>query len=212
MLTPDQGRKDFLRTAAAAYRDALPGSLAEEHLVNRDLGGVAQRFGLGFVDEPREGHERFQGMLSIPYIRPKKQVIQIRFRCITAGCAHEYHGKYNSEDHDASNVYNTLALADDPQVIVIAEGETDTMVCESVGVRALGIAGANLWRRYYPLLVEGVPRVIVIGDGDDAGRVFAKQVHKAVPQSRKVIMPGGHDINSFVSEHGADKFKEFIKL
>ena len=211
MLRPDPGRKAFLKETATRYRLSLPGSPAEDHLNSRGL-QAAFNFGLGYVADPVKGHEQYQGMLAIPYYRYNKQVVQIRFKCLVLGCPHDGHGKYNTvEGESGVNLYNTLTLLySTADTVVVCEGELDAVASELAGVKTIGVPGANGWKPYHSLLLDGYPNVIIVGDGDDAGKTFTKLVKKTTPQGRRVVMPSGHDVNSFIQEYGTDEYKELI--
>ena len=69
-----ESQKKSLRDATLAYQRAFPGSPAEEYLASRGLGFPSikeemDKFMLGYVAEPLPGHEQYQGMLAIPYLR-----------------------------------------------------------------------------------------------------------------------------------------------
>ena len=205
-------RRKLLLEAARSYRQSLPGSPGESHLRDRGLDSPKNRFGLGFVENPAVGHERFAGMLAIPYVKNKDLIVQIRFRCILDGCEHHGHGKYNTETGDTGHLYNTLSLQVNPDVVVVCEGEMDAIASEFAGVRAVGVPGANSWKKAWRRILAPVPTVIVVGDGDEPGRMFTKQVQNGLPGSRAVELPDGTDINSLVVDKGPEYLKEILRI
>src|SRR5918999_1537373 len=99
-----RSQRESLRESATKYHLNLMAGAGQDYLDSRSLTDGAERFGLGVVSDPIPGHEMYQGMLSIPYVRfptPERWVVvTIRFRCIREGCTHDYHGKYNSMPGD----------------------------------------------------------------------------------------------------------------
>lgn len=199
-LSPEQ--KKFLLDAARTYRESLPGSPGESHLRTRGLWtkGI-EKFGLGYVGEPAKGHERFGGMLCIPYVKDKDLIVHMKFRCIAPGCEHRGHSKYDGLS-GGNHLFNTMSLQRDPELVVVTEGEMDAVAADVAGVPSVGVPGANSWRPWYSLLFRGVPEVIVAGDADEAGRSFAKVVTNSVKHARSVELPDGQDINSVVQNNG----------
>lgn len=199
--------KKSLVTAAEKYRNALPGSPAEEYLSRRGLSG----YGLGYVDEPVAGHEKYQGKLAIPYIRwsPRNDfhVVSLRFRCIEDhSCNDLKHPKYLTITGDTPRLYNTRALQNDSDVIGIAEGELDAISAEIAGIPTVGVPGAQSWKPYFREAFLGYRTVYVFADGDEPGRKFASGLVKQLPNARAIEMPEGMDVNSFILEKGTEAF------
>jgi len=76
-----------LESITSTYKKALAGSPAEEYLASRSLSEESiHKFALGYVAEPAVGHERFKGMLAIPYLRRAPlgswKVVGMRFRVL----------------------------------------------------------------------------------------------------------------------------------
>jgi DNA primase len=106
---------------------------------------------------------------------------------------------------DEPRIYNPNALLGDGPTIAICEGEIDTITANEAGVSAVGIAGVSAWRSYFSRCFKGYSSVYILADGDDKGqgREFADKVAAVVSNARIIPMPTGHDVNSFVVEHGA---------
>lgn len=86
-------------------------------------------------------------------------------------------------------------------VVWIVEGETDALSIWQAGGQAVGAPGASVWR--WSHLVEewlgSGKRVIVVGDGDQAGQEFAARVAK--PHGTQVVArlwPAGMDANDLL--------------
>ena len=76
----------------------------------------------------------------------------------------------------------------------------------------MGVPGASNWKPHYRRLFDDYERVIVIGDGDTAGRQFASMVAGHVPAAIVRPMPADEDVSSFVTKHGAEAFREYLNV
>ncbi len=168
---------------------------------------TAESFMLGFVAEPEIGHEQYRGRLAIPYITPSG-VIDIRFRALDS----DEGAKYLTRPGASSHMYNVPAFQEDVDVIAICEGEFDTMIASQCGVTAVGIAGANNWKDWYHRAFRDYRRVLVLTDGDSAGRELGKRIAQQIDVAVVVPMPDGMDVNEFVQAHGAQALRERVGL
>jgi DNA primase len=160
------------------------------------------RFRLGYVDVPLVGHEFFRGRLAIPYLT-RSGVVSLKFRRLGDMDGPKY--LYQSGTV-AKRIFNPEALFDDRPYICICEGELDAITAEQAGLPAVGIAGVDNWQPYFRRVFAGYEKVFILGDNDDKGQgeTFAQALGELVPNSRVVLMPEGHDVNSFVKEAGPD--------
>lgn len=219
MQQQSPSQKKFLREATERYRAAMAGSPAEAYLASRSLGWASikpevDRFALGYVGDPLPGHEMFRGYLAVPYLRWSQDrawsVASIRFRCIQEH-VHEGHGKYMSSPGDRPRLFNTLALLPPRDTIAVTEGELDAITAQAAGVPAVGVPGAESWKKHFRLPFRGYKQVFILADGDEAGRKFAATVAASLPNSRIVPMPPRHDVNSFVAEAGSKALEEILR-
>jgi len=218
----------FLKEATSRYHESLPGTAADEYLrEDRNLGASdrmwakVQKFRLGYVEDPLPGHEQYQGMLAIPYLRRSEardefgrrqwSTVSIRFRCLVPGCQHEFHGKYNSVEGDRPTLFNTVALLKPTDKMLICEGELDALTAQVHGFDAVGVPGVQLWKKSFTELLLGYETVFIAADGDDPGRDFAKKVRAFLPNGRIVRCPPGQDINSWITnQEGYNEFRELV--
>lgn len=225
-------QKKSLAEATSRYHGALNGSPAAERLAARGLTESAGPFRLGYVLDPLPGHEQYRGMLAIPYLRRSSSgwsVVSLRFGCVTDGCTHDYHGKYNTQAGDPPRMYNTLALQADTDTVVICEGEMDTLSAELSGLRAVGVPGVDSWRPHWRLPFLGYETVFVLADNDipkpglpgctrckgqckghNWGMEFAKRVAKELPNAKIISSALGEDVNSEMVRHGRDYIRQKV--
>lgn len=213
-----ESQKRSLRDATSSYHQALEGSPAEQYLATRGLGYPSikpqiDKFMFGYVDNPQPGHEQYQGMLAIPYLRWHQtgwQTVSIRFRCIRDH-DHRGHGKYMTQAGDRPRLYNTMALLEQSPVVGITEGEIDAVTATVCGIPTVGVPGASSWKEWFAEPFLGYREVFVFADGDEAGYQFAAKVAEELPNSRVVACPPGEDVNSLVISRGKQALLERIR-
>lgn len=166
------------------------------------------RFLLGAVVSPDVLDDPARGMISIPYMTPTGPVA-LRFR---RPPERETGPKYWQPEGSKLTIFNTPAFFASEETIAVTEGEMDCMTLVQAGIPAVGIPGASAWKDYYELLFEGYESVIICADNDDqgAGRKFATKLALNVPGGKIVLMPEGHDVNSYLCEFGRPALREFM--
>lgn len=196
-----------LESAAESYAKNLLANPACLHYLNER--GIdrpsADSWGLGLVENPGAQHESFVGRLSIPYWVPQGGPVAMKFRCMKGhDCKAAECAKYLGHPGAGTHLYGVSNLATDTGIVAITEGELDAIVCTDVlRIPAVGAPGATTWRPHWGYLFEGYDKVIVLGDGDDAGRTFAQTVAAQVPNGEARALPPGLDVTSFVQQQGA---------
>lgn len=208
-LVPNSVQRQFLENATETYYRSLKGSEAAEYLASRGLSGdSAMRFRLGYVSEPLVGHEMFSGRLSIPYLT-RGGIVSLKFRRIGEGSGPKY--LYQSGTV-AKRLFNPGALFDDRPFICVCEGEIDAITAEQAGLPAVGIAGVDNWQPYFRRVFYGYDDVFILGDNDDKGQGsdFARALAELIPSAKVVLMPDGHDVNSFVQEQGEAALRDKV--
>lgn len=168
------------------------------------------RFLLGAAVHPDVLDEDARGMLSIPYLTPNGPVA-LRFR---RPPGREDGPKYWQPSGSINSLFNTPGLLASEDWVAITEGEIDCITLAQAGIPAVGIPGASAWKDFFDLLFEGYSEVLICGDNDDsgAGRQFVAKVAKMVPGPRVVMMPQGHDINSYYCEFGRAALMDYLEI
>lgn len=205
LVVPSRSSKNLLEQATSEYQSQLPESPGESHLLARGISQEAiQHFRLGYVASPISGDERYRGRLVIPYLTVSG-VVQTRFRTTT-----DEDPKYLSSSGDSGRPFNVASLAEAGSFWIITEGEIDAITLWQLGYNAIGIPGRTMWDRLYVRLLRH-RRVILLADGDKAGRELAEDVGNDLPGLTVIHMPAGEDVNSMYNKHGAAYFKEILK-
>jgi DNA primase len=150
------------------------------------------------------GHEYLRGRLVIPYMGPRHNVYNLRFRCLDhTDCKNEgCDSKYMSLPGYPSRVFNVRSLVEAGDSIHVTEGELDAVTLEACGLFAVGIPGVDNLPAHFNRMVAGFSSVTLWADGDKAGRALASKFVKTVPSARVLILCEGHDVNSIFVKEG----------
>jgi len=204
MVRLSKSQRELLAKATENYERNLGEALP--YLVTRGITeATARMFRLGFVANPETGHEIYQGKLAIPYITPSG-VIDIRFRSLN----NESGPKYLSRPGATTHIYNIGALTQDSSMLVVCEGEIDTIIATQVGFTAVGLPGANNWKPYYSRVLDGWDKIMLFCDGDNAGREMAKTISRELDNVFPVFMPDNQDVNDVFLTEGADGLRRRV--
>lgn len=215
MRLPGSARKSWLGDLTERYHEALlqtPEALSYLDARGLDLEQVSTAR-LGLVATPDPAHRRYENWLSIPYITPTG-VVHMRFRCMAQLEDPEHHceghGKYEGPQGEENHLYNVRILSDPKHsVIAVTEGEPDALVSTKAGLPAVGTVGTNGWKPFYNRLVDDYDRVIVLGDGDKAGRDFTVKLAGSLHNGVQRPLPEGEDVSSFVCKYGTEEFLNY---
>lgn len=204
MLSVDARRS--LEEAASAYHaqvDAVAPYLAARGVTRE----TASTYRLGYAGEPMIGHEQYQGRIAIPFLSPTG-IVDIRFRALSEDGSPKYLTRPGAESH----LFNVMAFQEDSDTIAVCEGEFDTMIAVQCGVTAVGVSGAKNWKDWYARAFQDYRRVLVLTDGDQAGRDMGKKIAQQIDVAVVVSMPDGHDVNSIFLAEGADGLRRRLGL
>lgn len=210
MLVPAQSRKNALDQAAADFTANLLNSEKDCHYwAERGIDGdLIVKYRLGLVGEDCSlDWKQYVGRYSIPYIT-RSGIVTIRFR---RNGSEDGGPKYLSLPGDVARLYNVSVLLSDGPTLAIVEGEVDAItLTEHSGIPAVGVPGVANWKPVFARLVGNFDRVLCVGDGDDAGSNFANTLAEEL-EAVPVIMPDGHDVNSYWQEHGPMELRELLE-
>lgn len=195
---------ETLEEATAAYQAAVTREAAH-YLAGRGIDkAVATGHRLGVVADPMPGHERFRGWLAIPYLDKDGQPLTIRFRCLQQ---HDHrdlgHGKYMSLPDDIPRMFNIGAIHRAGDEIHVTEGELDALVLTKIGLPAVAVPGAHLWKPRHRVMLAGFNRVWVWGDPDDAGADFTNKITRSLMRAKGVRLRTG-DVTEVYVQGGAE--------
>lgn len=198
-------RKPFLESAVAKYEQTLDSGAA--YLVARGVTKeAAKRHRLGVCSNPPPEHAAMRGMLAVPYLTVSGP-IAVKFRCIQPGCdcKAEGHPKYLCEPDLPPLLYNATDLLREDDTLYVVEGELDAVIVSAVlGLACVGFPGSGNWRDSFGrAITTDWERILVVADGDQAGRNAAKDVAKHL-RGRVIRLSDGDDATSFYLREGRD--------
>lgn len=204
-------QREMLEEATDAYQNSLTAS-ARAYLAGRGLDlGVQLTARLGVVTDPFPGHEKMRGWLAIPYLDKDGAPLTIRFRCLQDHDHREhFHGKYMSVLEDVPRVFNVGALFRAGDAIEVTEGEFDALLLEALGLHAIAIPGAALWKPHHARLLAGFNQVRVWADPDDAGAQLVAKICQSVRQAKPVRLRVG-DVGETYARYGAEGVLDLIQ-
>jgi DNA primase len=202
----------LLLEAAQRYAQAI----SPEALAVLDARGisevVASKYQLGTITEPINGHEMYEGWISIPYITASGSCVGFKFRRLDEGKP-----KYGSPTGQKAHLYNVSDVTIMKPYIVICEGELDTVVVSGVlDIPAVGVPGVAAWKPHFPKLFGGYETVYIVGDNDvkedgsNPGAEFSKRVANEVMNSTIVTLPPNMDINDYYLAFGASATRKLL--
>ena len=204
MLSTMQSKS--LSEAAEHYSQAISAD-ALAYLEGRGISEeVAAKYRLGTITDPIEGHQMYEGWISIPYFTALDICVGFKFRRLDDGKP-----KYGSPVGQKTHLFNVVATMSATKSIVICEGEFDAIIMDAVvGVPAVGVPGVAAWKPFYPKLFGGFDVVYILGDNDmkedgtNPGAEFSRRVAGEVLNSQIVQLPPGMDITDFYLVNGKD--------
>ena len=204
MARLSKSQRELLAKATNNYEATLAEALP--YLRTRGITEeTARMFRLGFVANPETGHELYLGKLAIPYITPSG-IVDIRFRSLNTDSG----PKYLSRPGATTHIYNIGALSQDTGMLVVCEGEIDTIIATQVGFTAVGLPGANNWKPYYSRVLDGWEKIMLFCDGDNAGREMAKTISRELDNVFPVFMPDNQDVNDVFLAEGAEGLRKRV--
>ena len=201
-----QGQEKLLQEAAHRYAQAISDE-ALAYLAGRGISEeTAARYRLGTITDPIEGHQGYEGWISIPYFTALEYCVGFKFRRLDDGKP-----KYGSPIGQKTHLFNVTATMSPTKNIVICEGEFDAIIMDAaVGIPAVGIPGVAAWKPFYPKLFNGFDTVYIVGDNDikedgsNPGAEFSRRVAGEVTNSQIVQLPPGMDITDFYLANGKE--------
>lgn len=216
LLQLSRQQRNALQAAATAYHSQLT-SRAGSYLAARGLGqDDANGHLLGEVCEPAPGHDRFAGMLSIPYLS-RAGVLGFKFRCMEQhDCKALGHPKYDSPSGQRARLYNVNALLTTGDTIALVEGEMSAIVLQAhTGVPTVGTPGTQWVKEHphWPRCFSDFERILVVADHDvtEDGRTdpgkgvgHAKRIVNSLPGAELILPPAGLDPDEWVLAEGGD--------
>jgi DNA primase len=172
---------------------------------------------------PPRYFDRFRGRLIFPIRDTQNRTIAFGGRVIPNSPL-ESPAKYiNSPDTPLFSKHRTLYGLDaarqkmkETKRAIITEGYTDCIIAHKFGFEdSVAVLGTALGVEHIKILKRYADKMILVLDGDEAGRKRAEQVMEFfVAQGVDLsilTLPDGNDPCEFLLKHGAEKFEKLLK-
>jgi DNA primase len=187
-----------------------PANRSHPYLASRSLTPqIIRTFGLGLYT----GKGLLRGRIVIPIHNASGELIAYAGRAVD-GQEPKY--RFPAGFRKSLVLFNLhRAIAADARAVVVVEGFFDTIAVHQAGYPVVGLMGSTLSRHQADLLVTHFDRVILMLDGDEAGRQGATSIAQALGGRMSVsaisladrsqpdqLAPG--EIQRLLSTNGAD--------
>lgn len=208
----------FQRKTMAAvvshYEQAVTAELAE-WLMDRGLTEETSRGNrLGEVRDPFPGHEAMRGWLCIPYLDKDGKPLTVRFRR-PDWLGMDNGPKYRSLPNDPARMYNIgaihRAVRDHEEILHLTEGELDALILQQCGFPAVAVPGATSFKGRHRVMLAGFSKVLIWGDGDEAGARMVASISKMMRQAVPIMLPRGQDVTDVYAGGGREALVDLIE-
>jgi len=181
-------------------------------------GDVMRASGLAVARQNNNGfYDLFRGRLMFPIWDLQDRVISMGGRVIPGGDTDNPGAKYIngpetrlfSKSRQLYGMNLARAAMQKSGEVLVMEGYTDVIAARQAGIEpVVAVLGTALGEHHIEILKRFVDRVVLVLDGDEAGRRRADQVLElfvgASVDLRIITLPGGADPADYVAEHGAN--------
>lgn len=216
-LTPETIKKFQLGYAPAGWdwllRQAATAGIPADHLL---------RTGLAVERQDRSGqYDRFRDRVIFPIRDPLSRCVAFGGRVIPGGApdAAKYINSPETAVFSKSSMLYGLDTAREAMGrthrAVVVEGYTDCLACRQTGIDdVVAVLGTALGERHAKLLRRYADRIVLVLDGDDAGRRRADEILDVILSEpidlRIARLPAGVDPCEFVLERGKEAFEALL--
>ena len=216
-LTPDTIARFELGFAPPAWdwllRQASAAGISAGHLV---------KVGLAVERQDQSGHyDRFRDRVIFPIRDPLGRCVAFGGR-VLPGAAPDAAKYINSPEtplFSKSSMLYGLDTARETMAVsrraVVVEGYTDCLAARQAGIHdVVAVLGTALGERHAKLLRRYADRIVLVLDGDDAGRRRADEILDVILAEpidvRIARLPSGVDPCDFLVAHGKDAFEALL--
>jgi hypothetical protein len=164
---------------------------------------------LGLVDRKYQG----KPAVRIPYLTENGQESAVRFRVALEG-----DDRFRWRTGSRAALYGLWKLKKVRKAgwVVLVEGESDTQTLWYHGILALGIPGADTWKKGWADYLDGIEKVYVIVEPDKGGETLRDKLAATTAIRDRIYLAelGEKDASSFYlsnREGFKDNFKDALK-
>ena len=165
--------------------------------------------------------DRFRGRVIFPICNPMGKVVGFGGRILgNRKDIAKYINSPESEIYHKSQILYGMHLAKkhirDKDLCILTEGYMDTIVLHQYGIKhVVASSGTALTKEQIRLIRRYTKKVLMIYDGDAAGiKAATRGIDLLIGEDMSaevLILPDGHDPDSYVRNQGAQAFLDFIQ-
>jgi len=188
-------------------------------------GEVLRAAGLAVARDGNKGHyDMFRGRLMFPIWDPQDRPISMGGRVLPGADPREANRKYIngpetllfSKSRQLYGLNLARVAMQKSREVLVMEGYTDVIAARQAGIESVvAVLGTALGTRHIDVLKRFVDRVVLVLDGDTAGRRRADQVLElfvvADVDLRIVTLPGAADPADFINQFGRESLEQLVQ-
>ena len=182
---------------------------------------VLKKAGLSLTSKEGKPLDRYRNRIMIPILSPVGKVLGFGGRWFGKdGDEAKYINSPETPVYHKSSVLYGLYWSKGEirrrEEAILVEGYTDVMGLFQAGVQnVVATCGTSLTQQQAAVLKRYCPTLLLLYDGDDAGRAAAlRAIEVVLPEvliPYVVTLPAEHDPDSFVKEVGRDGFESYVE-
>ncbi len=205
----DRFQLGYARDAWDGLRNYLQNKRVPVNLIEKAGLVIPKKSGTGYYD-------RFRERIVFPIYNLNKQVVGFGGRVLDASLP-KYLNSPETPVYSKSKLLYGMHLARnkcrETRTVYIVEGYFDLLALHQYGIKNAGATlGTALTTEHIHMIKGFAEKVILVFDGDDAGiqaslRSVGIFIEKGM-QARVMLLPKGHDPDSFLREFGVEAFNE----
>ncbi len=179
-----------------------------------------QKLGLQKVSDSGQKNDFFRGRVMFPIHNLTGRVLGFGGRILRSDKkAAKYFNSPESEVYNKSRVlyglYQAKQAISSQDNCFLVEGYTDVLAMHQAGIKnVVASSGTALTEGQLNLIKRFTPNITMLFDGDAAGvKASFRSIDMALDQgmnTRLVLLPDGHDPDSFSKEKSADELQEYL--
>ena len=156
--------------------------------------------------------------IMFPFYNAYKELVAISFRPIIANKVikeHKIRKYWHTSFLKRFFLYGLYRIPNQVDNIIVGEGQFDVITAHQYGFKnVIAVCGVALTDKHISAISKRTTEAIIMFDGDKAGLSAIEKTESLKKvggiELKKSILPTGEDIDSFLHNYGAEKFKEIL--
>ena len=167
--------------------------------------------------------DRYAGRVIFPWLNVSGKVVAFGGRVLdsrTKGVQQKYVNSPDSDiyhkDHELYGLFQAKRAIAKEECVYMVEGYTDVIAMHQCGIEnVVANSGTALSVFQIRLLKRFTQNIVLLYDGDEAGiHAAMRGIDMLLPEGMNIqvlLLPDGHDPDSFSRKHSAEEFRQYIK-